>query len=671
MKTQMYNSADRKKIHNAWTEFMETGKVRKGLIREEILQSWIVCRNLGLNPQTATFRCVSVTEKRKAIQENEFLINAARPFLKNLFNLVIKDMDMALFLTDRNGLVLEVLGEGPIWEQCKVTKAITGCIFDESSSGTIAPCISLRLDKPFQMVAEEHYLQAVHVASCAAAPIHDETGKVIGSLDITCTYETSLRHPHTLGMVVSAAQVIEDNLRISREMHKSFIANHYLSAAISGMSSGIIILDENDRINHCNPAAGKIIGFPIDAVLGMKIDSIINNERIIKSLETKNGLHDYEILLDTQKKKNRCLVSLEPIVDAEAKKIGSFLTFKELKEIQTLVKKVVGFHARYNFSNIWGNSSSFLKTINTAKRMANTSSNIVIIGESGTGKEMLSQSMHNMGKNSREPFLAINCSAIPNDLIESELFGYEAGTFTGALKSGKPGLFELAGKGTLFLDEVNAMSLDMQTKLLRVLEEKRFHRIGGTHDIVLEARIIAASNKNLSTEVERGYFRNDLYYRLCVVEIHIPPLRERKEDIPMLVEKFMQEINSRLEKDVENITPEAMRYLEKNNWPGNIRQLKNWLERAISLTDNTTLTINDFPQDESINKIKSQQSEKIKENRKDSMSLSDMEKEMILSVLKEYEGNIALTAKKLKIGRSTLYRKMEKYGITLMKTITD
>lgn len=657
------------KIKTAWNEFIKTGAVKEGSVREDVLESWKRSRDLGIDPYSEDLHFLDKFDLQKIITKNKLLINAAQPFLEHLFQVVIKEMDMTMFLTDRNGVVLVAIGEGEIWNYCNSIKAVAGSCFNECYTGTTAPSMALRKDTPYQLVVEEHYLQVAHVASCAAAPIHDVLGNLIGSICITCSYKTSQRHPHSLGMAVSAAKVIENDLQLSREMNNAFVANQYLSAAIDGMTAGLIILNEDDRIHHLNNAAVKIMGLRDKDLKKKEIGAVLDNKILLEALARRERLHDCEVLLNNSRKTSRCIVTMNPIVNSDSQKIGTLIILKEPKEVHRLVKRVVGLDARYNFSNIWGVSPSISKTIELSKKVAKSSSNIVICGESGTGKEMFAQSIHNFSPYAKGPFLGINCSAIPNDLIESELFGYEAGTFTGALNSGKPGRFELANGGTIFFDEVNAMSLDLQAKLLRVLEEKRFNRIGGKQSIKLDARIISASNKNLLDEVERGNFREDLYYRLNVVEIHVPPLRERREDIPVLIKNLVNEISSRLGKQVKGISEEAMFYLENQNWPGNVRQLRNWMERAINLADSNILTLNDFPKDIFTSKMNIHSSHPPYLN--NSLSLSDIEREKILNVLKENSGNIALASKSLKIGRSTLYRKMEKYGFLVKKNISN
>lgn len=285
--------------------------------------------------------------------------------------------------------------------------------------------------------------------------------------------------------------------------------------------------------------------------------------------------------------------------------------------------------------------------------MADLKSTILITGETGTGKEVFAGSIHNYSNRRKEPFIAINSAAIPKTLIEFELFGYEEGAFTGAKKSGQVGKFELAHKGTIFLDEIGEMPLELQTRLLRVIEEGIVSRIGGTEPIVVDVRIIAASNKNLREEVEKGNFRKDLFYRLNVLPINILPLRHRQEDIPLLAEYFMEKLSKRLNKRMVPMTEEEINKLMEYSWPGNVRELENFIELTINLE---YVPVHILFREETYNTIATEHTIK-------NISLEAMEKNHILEVLKINNGNITGAAKVLGIGRNTLYRKIDKYKI--------
>jgi sigma-54 dependent transcriptional regulator, acetoin dehydrogenase operon transcriptional activator AcoR len=310
--------------------------------------------------------------------------------------------------------------------------------------------------------------------------------------------------------------------------------------------------------------------------------------------------------------------------------------------------------AYYTFDKIITVSEKFMKTVEYSKKIADSKSTVLIMGESGTGKELFAQSIHNYSNRMDEPFIAVNCGAIPRELIESELFGYEEGAFTGAKKGGYAGKFEMADEGTIFLDEIGEMPLDMQTKLLRVIEEGTISRIGSTMTIKVNARIIGATNRDLAEEVKKGNFRKDLYYRLNVVPINLMPLRERREDITPLVKILMQRLSSKLGKHEVEIPEEYMKYLTNYDWPGNVRELENVLELMINTETipGYILSNNCASPDEYV------------EINEDCYRIDFVEKQHIIKVLSKLSNNITMAAKALGVSRCTLYRKMKEYGIS-------
>ncbi len=253
-----------------------------------------------------------------------------------------------------------------------------------------------------------------------------------------------------------------------------------------------------------------------------------------------------------------------------------------------LVEK--GLTAKYSFRDILGHSAAIRDNIRMAERYSKVNSNVLIIGETGTGKELFAHSIHQMSKRSRQPFVALNCAALPESLLESELFGYEAGAFSGAVKGGKMGLFELAHKGTIFLDEIGEIPIALQAKLLRVLQEKEIRRIGSTSVHPIDVRVISATNINIEEKIREGQFRSDLYYRLNLLDIYIPPLRERKEDIQELVDAYLARFACEMEKSIPAVTPSAARILQEHSWHGNVRELRNICERLIVLNDTNTIS---------------------------------------------------------------------------------
>ena len=352
----------------------------------------------------------------------------------------------------------------------------------------------------------------------------------------------------------------------------------------------------------------------------------------------KNGAFDYITKGDDNEK-------IIPLLNRAVEKIR---LQKRVIQLETR------FHKDYGFENILGESNMIREVILLARKVSATDATVLLMGETGTGKEIFAQAIHQGSKRNQKPFVALNCSAINKELLESELFGHKEGSFTGASKE-KKGLMEEAHTGTLFLDEIGEMHIDLQAKLLRVLEAKEFIKVGDTRATQVDVRIIAATNKNLLKEVEAGKFREDLYYRLNAFTIVLPPLRDRKSDIPLLANHFLKIFSEKTNPNVKSISSDFMDALKKHNWKGNIRELKNIIERSLIVTNSTELSFADLPLEFSIDDSKS--------NILSAFDLASVEKLHIQRVLNHTKHNKSETARLLNIGLSTLYRKMEEYNI--------
>ncbi|MGD2279180.1 MAG: sigma-54 dependent transcriptional regulator [Candidatus Omnitrophota bacterium] len=322
-----------------------------------------------------------------------------------------------------------------------------------------------------------------------------------------------------------------------------------------------------------------------------------------------------------------------------------------LKEENIALREELGL--RYSMDRLIGKSDKIRKIYDLLPDLMNTDSTVLIQGESGTGKELLARAIHYNSPRKEKPFVIADCTALAENLLESELFGHEKGSFTGAIKR-KIGRFEQADGGTIFLDEIGDISPVAQLKLLRVLQEKKFERVGGEETVEVDVRVIAATNKDLDKLMEEGKFREDLYYRLNVISVYMPPLRERKEDIPVLAKEFMQQFSKKNDKWIKKISDEAYRSLTDYDWPGNIRELENAIERAVVIAKGNIIRKEDLP-----HKVQGS----IESFAAESNSLRENEKSLIARVLKECDNNINKAAKELEISRSTLYGKMEKFGL--------
>jgi len=332
--------------------------------------------------------------------------------------------------------------------------------------------------------------------------------------------------------------------------------------------------------------------------------------------------------------------------------------FREMNNRQPQKRATILHSHCFTFDDIIGNSPALTAAKEWAKMAAASSSTVLIIGESGTGKELFAQSIHNASPRSDRQFIAINCAALPENLIESELFGYEEGTFTGAKRGGQAGKFEIADGGTIFLDEIGDMSLNVQAKLLRVIQEKRVARIGSAVEKQVDIRVIAATHRDLFSEVQKGNFRQDLFYRMNVLEIRVPSLRERIEDLPLLTSHLAGKIAGRLHRAAPVIQESFLQKIQTHSWPGNIRELENAIERALIRAGDGALCGDLLDAVNSVSAVKEEHP--VVEVR----SMKEVEKSLILDALSLYAGNIQKASAKLGIGRNTLYRKMKEYGIS-------
>ncbi|TCK80948.1 sigma-54-dependent transcriptional regulator [Albibacterium bauzanense] len=353
----------------------------------------------------------------------------------------------------------------------------------------------------------------------------------------------------------------------------------------------------------------------------------------------KNGAFDYLVKGDDNNK----------IVPLLHKAMDKVQLAKRVYQLEKQVGK------RYSFDNIIGKSTGILNAIELGKKVAQTDTSVLLLGETGTGKEVFAQAIHNASKRTNKPFIALNCSAFNRELLETELFGHIAGAFTGAIKD-KKGLFEEAHTGTIFLDEIGEMAIELQAKLLRVLEAGEFIKVGTSLPTKVNVRVIAATNRNLEQEIETGHFRSDLFYRLSVFQITLPPLRERISDIELLASNFTQEFALKMNKKIKSLEPDYIKALQQNQWKGNIRELKNIIERSVILSDKDILDTDSLPYE--LRSIRSQDDKSIS-----AFSMAGVEKLHIQKVLNYTQGNKAETARLLGIGIATLYRKIEEYKI--------
>ncbi|GLI51662.1 MULTISPECIES: sigma 54-interacting transcriptional regulator [Tepidanaerobacter] len=442
-------------------------------------------------------------------------------------------------------------------------------------------------------------------------------------------------------------------LRIENERLEQYQA---IQAILNYTIEGILQVDANGNIIHINNNARQLLGHDKDSIVDTQLErwavNTLNNGSIyVNQLIELNGI---PIILN-------CI----PIT-VKSSTVGAIITLQREEDIITLDHKIRhknaerGYVAKKNFSDIVSCSDSMDKLKQKAMQYARSDSTIAIYGETGTGKEVLAQSIHNHSPRARNPFVAINCAALPESILESELFGYASGAFTGARREGRAGIFELAHRGTVFLDEISELSTNVQAKFLRVIQEKEISRIGDDRIIPVDVRIIVASNKRLSDVVKNGTFRADLYYRLSVLELELPPLRERRDDIPLLVKYFLAE---RGLTNTVSFTQDALDLLCIQSWHGNVRELSNIVERILAISHGSTITSQEVV--EAIGHSIEQESflSPCHEDKSKSGPLDEVQKQMVVRALNQAHGNRTKAAEILSISTATLWRKMKKYNL--------
>jgi PAS domain S-box-containing protein len=464
------------------------------------------------------------------------------------------------------------------------------------------------------------------------------------------------------------------------EDFKNKVFIEILNGILENPYIGIIMVDTLGNVNIVNKTYLEILGMQEEDVLDKHILDVTPHSRLPEVLRTRevhladhwpvNG-HDTIVFRMPLYKDGKLIGAMGQslVLGAAGVKILS----KKLKELEgelAVYKDVVSsiYSAKYCFDSIVGEDVNLRNVKSIAQRASNTGSTILIMGESGTGKELFAHAIHQSSPRNDRPFVRVNCAALPDNLLESELFGYEEGAFTGARKGGKPGKFEMANHGTIFLDEIGDMPLAMQAKLLIVLQEREVERVGGTKPIRVDVQVIAATNRNLEDMMRKGKFREDLYYRLNVVTLNVPALRKRPQDIYLLISYLLPKLNQRLHTQVEKVSQEALQLLCNYDWPGNVRELENLLERAINLADlnqDSCLSTDYFP---SLSRLVAQPMPGIEgvgvENADNlSEAVEKMEEETIRRILEKTHNNKAQTAKILGLNKSVLYRKLRKYNL--------
>jgi transcriptional regulator of acetoin/glycerol metabolism len=651
---------ENKAVKNEWEKFVKDNDIDKNNVRDMIIKSWQRCKEYNVDPYMGKGDLVPDNKLHRIKKQNKQLIETAEPFMKELAELV-KDSHIVVVLTNAKGLILETLGDEKIMNNANQLKFIPGSYWSEEKVGTNAIGSAIEIDKPLQVNGCEHYCKQHHTWTCSAAPIHNPEGELIGILDMSGPFKRA--HPHTLGMVVAAAKSVENQISLIEKNKELRIANKFSSAVFNSMSEGIISIDKFGKVIWINKAASKMFEIDRESAKEKDIKDVIGEQPTVeKMLSNHQPFNDEDISVYRNKERLYLNASARILLNKTGIADGYIIILRKMKAVKKMVNRMAGSEARFCFGDIIGENRYLKKVKDLGRRISKSDATVLIEGESGTGKEMMAQAIHNESLRRERVFLSINCAAIPQNLLESELFGYEGGSFTGARKKGRPGKFELASGGTLLLDEIGEMPLNMQASLLRVLQEKEINRIGGLEPIPIDVRILASTNKDLEEEVRKGNFRKDLFFRLNTVKIKMPVLSKRLDDIEKLVEHFIFILNQKSNQNIHAVENEVIDLLKEYDWPGNVRELQNVIERAVLLSEDGCIRVKHLPEEFKNNVEK--EVNKIDSNSLPLLKLKDMEKIMLEHSIQETK-TITEAAKILGVSRSTFYRKADKFNLKI------
>ena len=640
-------------IMHAWENFLSGVLEPSPTVRKFVADSWERSLNSGVDAHgTGSPELLKEESFHRHRQRQKALCNAAGTTLAQAMDFLIDTRSM-MILTDATGVVLETAGDHNVVDSGREIQLQTGGGWSESAVGTNAIGTALATMQPVQVHAAEHFCEGVKKWTCAASPIRDPAdGSLVGVLDISGPKQSF--QPNSLALAVVAAKRIEAALAEEALAERARLLEACLSQLPSWVEDGVIALDRRGRVIHMNDVVSERLdrwAIPISPSLGRSIvdlDSTVSADEWPKRLPRglrPEWLKPVRIGDDT--------LGALLVIPQHPRRSGQ----------RAALTQPCAPSSQERFDSIVGQSRIMEDTLSRARRLAANRAPVLIQGETGVGKELFARAVHGSGVTSSGPFVVFNCGAVSKDLVASELFGYVKGAFTGASNDGRAGRFELADGGTLCLDEIGEMPLDLQPYLLRVLEDNTICRLGDNKGRKVDVRLIALTNRNLRDDIAAGYFRKDLFYRISVTTLDIPPLRARAGDIDRLVDHFTLSLAQRHSMAPKRLAPEARRILREFDWPGNVRELKNLLESLFLMTSGDEIGVADLPPE--LRRIDSGGSTAGNRDatRPGAGSLENAERRAIEAAVSESAGNMTRAAEALGISRSTLYRKLEDYGI--------
>ncbi len=625
--------------------------------------SWQRSRTVQADPLLSDMIRIQEDELNMRRRKVKEFISSALPYLHKLFTLLKKD-EVVITLADCDAVILEVLANPITYPE--VSYPYAGTVHQENLIGTNAIGLSLHSDTSVRVYGSEHWRKSNHGWQCFATPLHLGSS-LIGCINVACPIQSVDTSVPFFELTLSTANAIERELMLKRTIKDQEMEIQQQRTLLEFVDTGLIAIDKQGFIRQVNQQALDI--FKVAGVWeGRNISELIKSDIDFESLKDTNRMLEEQNIAVKVGSKYLHITCSTYKVELDRLGIWLILLVRTSAKVREIVNKASGANARYSFSDIVGNCKAMEQPLKIAKLASKNSTNVLVMGETGTGKELLVQAIHNASERKNKPFLAINCAATSRELIRSELFGYEGGAFTSAKSTGSLGKFELADGGTLFLDEIGEMPLEVQSVLLRVLQTQEVVRIGGKYPIPINVRVIAATNRDLALSVQESTFRNDLYYRLNVLSINLPPLRKRQDDVVSLAKFFLKKAQEQFDKPPLQINPEVYEILTSYRWPGNIRELENVIQRAAVICEGTVITKQELPTamlETDPGRDQDLQDTPIPDpgTKRSSSNIESIKKANLLKVLEEEEGNIRTVAARLDVSRGTIYNMMERYGL--------
>lgn len=633
-----------------WRQYVKYKKSDQDSFKASVTESWQRCLQMGVDPGLK--KCIDFREEKSLDAEHRFLRDVVKNTASDL-SAFLEEKRLLLTVSDQYGYLTGTIGSYQALLQADAIYFGPGANWSEQSVGTNAIGTTLASGLPQRVIGTEHFCESHHGWICSAAPIFGNDGVLHGCIDISGPIQSD--HSRSLALAVYYAKAIEALLFQKQCMGM-------IGQVLNKTAIGLLALDRYGKVSYCNKIAAELFNSSLHDLTGRDASRWFDLSPFFGRQLNEHRSHP-EAMVEL-----RCLhnptwnIFAAPLINNFNHLHG--LTLCIYPPNPVVPPRHEPSHLETDaFTSMIGASSSFQKLLKTARRVAATNTTVLITGPSGTGKEVMARALHQSSPRAQKPFVAVNCGAISVDLIQSELFGYADGAFTGACRGGQPGKFEQAAGGTIFLDEIGEMPLAIQVNLLRVLDEKQIVRVGGKQAIPVDVRVIAATNRDMEDMVEAGSFRRDLYYRLHVVPLTMPPLREREDDIQLLADHFIREFAQTFGRKVAGVDPEFRQALAAYSWPGNIRELRHVIESTMILMEEDTLCFAALPEKIQQATRQAKLPDKKQPMYFTSLNFEDIEKQALKQALEKYQGNISQMAHALGIGRNTTYAKLKKHKL--------